>query len=256
MQLVFSSSGDKLNLKTSEVAEWYVQQLDKDKVNYFHHIDRPIAKTMSKLRTVLENTNDFFTKKFNIDVFEKYIGKQLTQNDLNHIHEDWVKLHHDKPGMIRLLEQLSLEKLNDFRDINEFVHEYEDGQMYEYRNYKEQRWAIDNPFGTKILNWNHWQIQIEGNNLGRSTYQKWLNFDDNAVDTDTADMLTMSGNLFIDIKQPRTLHPPKEYQDYCAKHNIECVNSDYVNFANFEDNIDIVRQAFEKNTDDTFFFKT
>ena len=62
-------------------------------------------------------------------------------------------------------------------------------------------------------------------------------------------------NLFIDIKQPRTLHPPKEYQDYCAKHNIECVNSDYVNFANFDDNIDVVRQAFEKNTNDTFFFK-
>ena len=170
MHLVFSSSGDKLNLNTSEVAEWYVQQLDTNKVNYFHQIDKPITKTMSKLRTVLENTNDFFQKKFNIDVFDKYIGKQLVQDDLNNIHADWVKIHHDKPGLIRLLEQISQQKLNEFRDINEFVHEYEDGQLYEYRNYKERRWAIKNPFGTKILNWNHWQIQIKGNNLGRSTY--------------------------------------------------------------------------------------
>ena len=170
MHLVFSSSGDKLNLNTSEVAEWYVQQLDTNKVNYFHQIDKPITKTMSKLRTVLENTNDFFQKKFNIDVFDKYIGKQLVQDDLNNIHADCVKIHHDKPGLIRLLEQISQQKLNEFRDINEFVHEYEDGQLYEYRNYKERRWAIKNPFGTKILNWNHWQIQIKGNNLGRSTY--------------------------------------------------------------------------------------
>ena len=255
MHLVFSSSGDKLNLNTSEVAEWYVQQLDTNKVNYFHQIDKPITKTMSKLRTVLENTNDFFQKKFNIDVFDKYIGKQLVQDDLNNIHADWVKIHHDKPGLIRLLEQISQQKLNEFRDINEFVHEYEDGQLYEYRNYKERRWAIKNPFGTKILNWNHWQIQIKGNNLGRSTYQKWLNFDENAVDSDTADMLTISGNLVIDLKQPHTLHPPKEFEDYCVRHNIDCVNGEYVNFANFSDSVDTVRQTFEKNKDDSFLFE-
>lgn len=255
MKLVFSSSGDKLNLTISEVAEWYVQQLDKDKVNYFHQIDRPISKSMSKLRTVLEKTNDFFTKKFNIDVFNRYVGRQLVQDDLNHIHADWVKLHHDKPGLIGLLEQVSQERLNDFRDINEFVHEYEDGQLYEYRNYTKRRWAIDNPFGTQILNWNHWQIQIKGNNLGRSTYQKWLNYDDNAVDVDTTDIVTMSGNLVVDLKQPRTLRPPKEYEVYCQKHNIDCVNSEYVNFANFIDNIDTVRETFEKNKNDTFFFE-
>ena len=255
MKLVFSSSGDKLNLTISEVAEWYVQQLDKDKVNYFHQIDMPISKSMSKLRTVLEKTNDFFTKKFNIDVFNRYVGRQLVQDDLNHIHADWVKLHHDKPGLIGLLEQVSQERLNDFRDINEFVHEYEDGQLYEYRNYTKRRWAIDNPFGTKILNWNHWQIQIKGNNLGRSTYQKWLNYDDNAVDVDTTDIVTMSGNLVVDLKQPRTLRPPKEYEVYCQKHNIDCVNSEYVNFANFIDNIDTVRETFEKNKNDTFFFE-
>ena len=44
-------------------------------------------------------------------------------------------------------------------------------------------------------------------------YQKWLNFDENAVDSDTADMLTISGNLVIDLKQPRTLRPPKEFED-------------------------------------------
>jgi len=255
MQLIFSSSGDELTLTTSEVAEWYVQQLDKDKVNSFNQIDRPISKTMSKLRTVLENTNDFFTKKFNIHVFDKYIGKQLMQDDLNHIHSDWVKLHKEKPGLIGLLEQVSQQRLNEYRDINEFVHEYENGQLYEYRNYTKRRWAVDNPFGTKILNWNHWQIQIRGKNLGRSTYQKWLNYDDNAVDTDTTDMITISGCLMIDLKQPQTLRPPKEYEDYCAKHNIDCVNGEYVNFANFTDNIDTVRQTFERQKDDTFFFK-
>lgn len=256
MKLVFSSSGDELTLTLSEVAEWYVQQLDKDKVNFFNQIDRPISRSMSKLRTVLENTNDFFTKKLKINVFEKYVGRELKQSDLNSIHSDWVKLHKDKPGLIGLLEQVSQEHLNEFRDINEFVHQYEDGQLYEYRNYTKRRWAVDNPYGTKILNWNHWQIQIKGNNLGRSTYQKWLNYDDNAVDIDTTDIVTMSGNLVVDLKQPRTLRPPKEYEVYCARHNIDCVNGEYVNFANFNNNIDTIREVFEANKDDTFFFKT
>ena len=74
--------------------------------------------------TVLENTNDFFTKKLKINVFEQYVGRELKQSDLNSIHSDWVKLHKDKPGLIGLLEQVSKEHLNEFRDINEFVHQY------------------------------------------------------------------------------------------------------------------------------------
>ena len=85
MKLVFSSTGDELPLSIGEVAEWYVQQLDQDGVNQFHQYDRPISKSMSKLKKVLENTNNFFTKKFNINVFDQYTGKRLTQNDLNHI---------------------------------------------------------------------------------------------------------------------------------------------------------------------------
>ena len=256
MKLVFSSTGDELPLSIGEVAEWYVQQLDQDGVNQFHQYDRPISKSMSKLRKVLENTNNFFTKKFNINVFDQYTGKHLTQNDLNHIHADWVKLHHDKPGLIGLLEKISIQKLEEFRDINEYIHEYEDGQIYEYRNYTVRRWAVKNPFGTKICNWDNWQIKIQGNNLGRSTYAKWLNYDNNAVDRDTADMVTLSGSLYIDIKQPQTLYPPKEYMDYCNKHNIDCVNGEYVNFANFNGDIDTVREVFEANKDDTFVLKT
>ena len=74
MKLVFSSTGDELPLSIGEVTEWYVQQLDQDGVNQFHQYDRPISKSMSKLRKVLENTNNFFTKKFNINVFDQYTG--------------------------------------------------------------------------------------------------------------------------------------------------------------------------------------
>ena len=69
-------------------------------------------------------------------------------------------------------------------------------------------------------------------------------------------MLITKTALVVDLKQPRTLRPPKEYEVYCARHNIDCVNGEYVNFANFNNNIDTIREVFEANKDDTFFFKT
>ena len=105
MKLVFASSGNEIEIETREVAEYYVQQLTQDNKNKFHSITlNNVPEILKKLKTVLSNTNDLFVSKFNLDTLSKFIDIELNQQTLNTIHEVWVKLHHDKPGICTLLE--------------------------------------------------------------------------------------------------------------------------------------------------------
>lgn len=255
MKLVFASSGNEIEIETRKVAEYYIQQLTQDNKNKFHSITlNNVPEILKKLKTVLSNTNDLFVSKFNLDTFSKFIDIELNQQTLNTIHEVWVKLHHDKPGICTLLEKLGF--LQDFKDINEYVHDLESAYKYSYRNYTENIWWCDNPFDNSILDFNEYQIKIKANNLGRSTFGKWRNYDENVKDIDTSDFQKISGQLMITLDRPYHADPPKEYIEWCNKHNVKPINGEWLGFGNFVGDINTIRKTWLNNNNDNFFFKT
>ena len=107
---------------------------------------------------------------------------------------------------------------------------------------------FENIFGSKILSFHVGNILISYNNLGRSTYNKSLNFDDN-LGNDTNDFKSLYTTLKIRISRPVSYQAPPEYVDWCKKNNTLPMGSHVTlaNFDNIEENLLLYRQLFYRN---------
>jgi hypothetical protein len=134
-----------------------------------------------------------------------------------------VKFQIENPSMSTMLEKIDNNLLTKFRDINNILHEIESTKFLisNFNDYK--MWSCENIFQSSIIDFNSYNLSINFNNLGRSTYNKWINHDDNAYDSDTNDFTTLSGELILKTSKAHTQTAPIEYIEWCQKHNVSAI---------------------------------
>jgi len=256
MKLVFKQTGDSLGFESpnQDLLEYFLKQCDNSNRSVFKS-SQSLEEDCLELFDCIHTVDDFLTSKLKIDVFSKYRKAQLNQTTLNHLHEDWVKLHSKYDKICLILERKDPALLHKFRWINETIHKIENFS-YDFRNYDNHVWQCYNPYGTSVLDFNKYNIIMKFNNLGRPSFDKWNVYDnDNLKDVD--DFSLLSGQIIINLMRPYTQPLPAGYTKWC-KDNGRPVIGKNLGIGNFTDQIDIVTEVFYRNMQNegcTIFFE-
>jgi hypothetical protein len=124
---------------------------------------------------------------------------------------------------------------NFYDNINLDLHELESAVAKNKFCTADQSWIeFENIFGTDILtnNINHFSLSF--NHLGRTLYNKFLQFDHDLVFDDENSFDQLLGFVEITLQPAQTIPLSVEYVDWCCAHN-KTPSGDKLNIGNIPD---------------------
>jgi hypothetical protein len=253
MKLVFTSTGDYIDILVTnhEFVEFWLDQINKGFDPIFelvtHNID---FDNIELLVSCLKNTNDIL-KKFKIEPLMDHDVDFNDQNNLNVLHERWVKLQHQHSNIVNALNKMPSEFAKNFHNVNKYIHKIEDAKQIVYEKYNDNRttWQIKNPFDTDILGCGTWNVELHYQNLGRSLYDKWHNMDNNVHDEDTNNFTHVGSRVIINVALPYTTALPDRYVEFCKIHRTKPINPvlPLGNFDKYETKLTDLRNIIFRN---------
>jgi hypothetical protein len=252
MKIIWNTTGDILNLTpvNSELAEYWVNSLSTQGQNNLKFLQSSFNHSyLIDLKEHLEIINSVLSNKLKIIELEEVLEKDLLdQTTLNHIHRVWVKLHYKYPNIVTLIQKINQYNLFHWNQINKKLHFIEKNIDCTYGPL-QPNWEIENKFGSNILSFNTSQVQISFSQKGRTTYNKWLNFDSNCQDIDTNDYLEIGCEVYINPSRPLLMPPPTNYIEYCKHNNIDVIGEylNLANFTNYEQDLAKIRHVILRN---------
>jgi hypothetical protein len=249
VKLVWEQSGDELIFKATfpELIEYYADCINKDQRNTF----RCSGTTVNpKLIQSLTNNLLIISKVVNklpirISNWEDDI---LDQDYLNKLHTEWVKTGIEFPKIPLLLRNMG-ELDIPYREINTNIHGIEAMWNYEFVNYSQDPYQIENIFGSSIINFDTANLMLGFDNLGRSTWDKWTCWDKTVDDCDTNNYKKLGGKISLSLNRPTVGTAPKEYTDWCSQNNITPVGKGIPlgNIIDLESKLTSIRHILSKN---------
>jgi hypothetical protein len=259
-KLIWRKSGDEIKFSpaSSDLLHYYVDTLESTKSNNFSLKSSKFNfDTVSRLSQCIGNISDI-ANKAPLEI-TNWSGNLLDQNYLNLLHRQWVLTGQKYPKMPLLLRKMgNLD--TDYRAINDTLHQVESSFEYEFVNYTTDPYQIDNIFGTKILGFDLSNLSIGFDNLGRSSWSKFCNFDNNVNDQDTNNFEKLSGVIYFNLNQPISGLPPVEYVNWCKLHRVPIVGRTLSlgNIVDLESTLFDLRKIVVRNVNeqnDKFFFE-
>ena len=247
-KVVFSNTGDSLDIcvEHMEVMEYWITQINSDNKNLFEPVSStfPPAELMIQITENIGIVNDFLIK-FGITPLLNKNSDWLNQDNLNILHEQWVKIQH-KYKIVELFKMLPNNVVKKFHDINHLIHRIERPIQIDYLNDSVNTWQTINPFGSDILTFGRSHIELHYQNLGRSTFEKWQHYDENIVDTDTNNFTHFGGLVQFNLCRPIYQTAPVNYIKYCKSKNIKPYGNNLA-LGNFTESLTTLRHIFQRN---------
>lgn len=250
MILVWEKTGDSLEIKVDnhQLVEYWVSELDRTDKKTFDFVSStlPDDSVTTQLADCLESSNQIL-ERFGIEPLMDSKLDWFNQDNLNVLHSRWVKVINQHPKLCEVLHKIADKSIEQkFHDVNILIHKIEFKSLVEYTNSKDVTWQAKNIFGSEISKFGQWQIELHYQNLGRSTYEKWYNYDCNIDDSDTNNFTHIGGLVYFNLCRPITLQPPVEYINYCAENNI-IPYGNKLPIGNFVEDITTLRHVFKRN---------
>jgi hypothetical protein len=247
-KLTWSSTGDEIDLipYNSDLYYYFVDNLNLCQLNQYR--SGRLDLDLDELPKLIDNIGKVFTEKFKID-FLKISNTVFDQQELNRLHKEWIELHIKYPNLHQILTSINPELSSQLNRINTIIHTVEEFFDKLVFNTQDSNKNFQNIFGAEVLTFETVNVFIKFNNLGRSTYNKWLNFDDNAVDIDTNDFNEIYTQLAVTFKRPSGFVAPDEYQTWARQHGTCPFGRTLAlaNFDNLQTNLLKYREMFYKN---------
>jgi hypothetical protein len=251
-KLVWLSTGDEIEIQPvdQQIYEYFVSNLDQTQQNRYRTQSLKLDQSITELTDYLIAVSKLFQTKFGIDPWPMGNIDLLDQTCLNYIHESWVKLHLQYPGIAELGDKIVPGTRDQLYKINKLVHVLEESFNLLHFETPNPTTNFSNPYGPEILNFNTSGIRIDYNNLGRSTFNKWKNFDDQINNTDVNDFSELYTSITVSLTRPYIGTAPKEYLDWACSHNIQPYGStlNLARFDKLEENLLKYRKLFYKNS--------
>lgn len=233
MKLVWSHTGDELEIipTNAELAEYYVHTMSVYNSFSCTYNGIDIDKAQHLL-LALDDINQFVTQHKIYTAFA--VGDPYDQRYLNELHRAWVKFSIDVPKFIQLLELKQPNLILTFRDINKFIHFIEEMFTQRWTSIDDNKVTLlDNPF-ENALSHEMANVQIVYHNLGRNTFNKWVNFDDDLDPIDTNDFSKLATEIEINLMRPVEYTVPASYVEWCTTHNIKNPPGRWLNLGNIK----------------------
>ena len=259
-KLIWKETGDELEFSVTfpDLFEYWVDKIDSEGVNSFccnfSKFDSSIVERLKKDLLEVEKISN----KVRLEI-ANWHGDILDQNYLNQLHRQWVKTGIKYPNITKLLRVINgLD--TSFRDINNNIHNLENCFVYQFLNYDVDPYQVKNIFGTSVLGWDVSNLSLGFDNLGRSSWEKFRNLDDNLHDTDTNNFDMLSGKIDLSLQRPWSGLPPVEYVNWCKDKNVAIVGKTISlgNIVDLESKLGDIRKILIRNTyeqSNKFFFK-
>lgn len=242
-KLVWSSTGDEISLIpcNNELYEYFVAQLRLSNTNRYiaQYIDH--TELFVQLDESLFVVNKILTSKLKLDIFDIIEPNWHDQDLLNRLHRSWVKLHQQYPNINSICEGIEEGSGIHLNRLNKLIHSAE--QQFDSLSLVNDTDSFENIFDYDLTMQGIAGLMINYNNLGRSTFNKWLNFDNNYEDSDTNNFKEIYTELTLSLSRPRVYGIPKEFPHTQWQ-------NDKIGLANFdklEENLLNYRQLIYKN---------
>ena len=228
------------------VYNYFVEQLNANALNQYTVSDLGYAFLSQELHQRFRRIQSFVQSQLNLTDFDIELDPG-NQEDLNRLHSQWVKLHQRFPNIATVTDRALP---GDLAAINELIHAIEASTLNFEAVSLDPNYKMSNIFGTNVLGFGAYNISVDYNNLGRSTWHKWQH-NDTTVDTDLNDFSELYTTLKLNVARNRTWRtPPAEYQKWCDQHGLSCVGNQMplANFDKLDENLLQYRQLFYKNS--------
>jgi hypothetical protein len=224
---------------------YFIEQLNAHSLNQYTVSNLRYASLSQELQTCFWRIQSFVQTRLQLTDFD-FEFDPSNQDDLNHLHSQWVKIHQRFPN-IDLITDAVLP--GDMAAINKLIHDVEDSTQNLTATTPNPKYTIPNPFGTQVLVFGIYNITVAYNNLGRSTWHKWQQ-NDSILDTDHNDFAEIYTTLALNVCRHEKRQAPPEYQAWCDQQNLHCVGSQMplANFDKLDENLLQYRQLFYKNS--------
>jgi hypothetical protein len=217
-KLIWTVTGDELPLIPCNDAlyEYFVNQLETNDINRYTCARMSIEESVNNLEQSLQEINPVLVSKFNITDLIVDNPNWLNQTLLNDLHRAWVKLHVRYPSIESLCEQIKVGSANHFYQINKMLHSLE--QEFNDVKLTNQLRFFPNIFDEDITSFGNTNLTINFNNLGRTTLNKWVNFDTVVDDVDTNDFGELWTELTLNLSRSYHCSAPSEYVTWANEH--------------------------------------
>jgi hypothetical protein len=244
--LVWTVTGDTIPLDpVHEVYDYFVEQLNVGNLNRYLMPDLGVATLGDELQTKVTAVRNFLQTKLRSSAFDFELDP-TNQVHLNALHRQWVKVHQQYPQIGQLFDTQIPGALDR---INKVIHAIEDSTAFCKLLGPNASTRFTNPFGASALKYGTYNLTVSFDNLGRTSWQKWLN-NDTEFDSDTNNFDELYTTLIVRIVPPATQTAPLEYQQWCNHYNIPCTGNQLVlaNFDNVVENLLKYKQVFYQNS--------
>lgn len=243
-KLIWTKTGDVIDLVVTnrEVYDYFVANLNSHGINRYAMVDFGYKLFRDELLEKHKLFQTFVQTRLKSDAFDFDVDPN-NQSDLNKLHREWVKFHQRYPNIGLLFDKSVIDR------INKLIHRIEELPQVFIIDTPEPNTCFTNKFGPSILDHGIWNLSIEYNSLGRSSYNKWNNGDP-VSDSDTNNFEEFYTQLKVRVV-PSEQHPlPVEYQTWCKRYGLACVGSclPLANFDNMEQNLLKYRQLVLANS--------
>lgn len=279
--IVFQQSGDSvpfvtINNGAADVLTYYVENLNRKNLNKFSSLcGASIQKNIDTLHQTIVECNKFVYELLDqhIDTYDS--DEYIEQKNLNHLHAVWVRSQkrvyniaekrlqyqskqaeqiHDmfpdsrpKPTVGEVITRLGVKDL--YGQINQTLHSLE--SSLSIMKFSTAEWIeIENTFSKSLLTGDTCNFSLSFNHLGRTLYNKFVNFDHELEFDDENSFDELLGFVEIKLIPPQTRSLSNEYVAWCKQHNRtpigDCLNIG--NIINLNENLTKYRKIIFKNT--------
>jgi hypothetical protein len=247
--LTWSKTGDSIQLRPINhgVYDYFIEQLNKRSINHYTMPDLGYSSFGKELEHELSLVQQLSRDKFKSLLFDfDFEFDSSNQTHLNSLHRHWVKAHQKFPSISKLFD---MQTPGSLYKINKLIHAIEISTYDFAITSCDTTQIFANPFGTTVLKHGTFNLAVRYDNLGRSSYNKWLN-GDISNDTDTNNFSEFYTTLDVKIVPSSETSALEKYQQWCNKYKIACVGSQMplANFDKLDDNLLQCRQLFLKNS--------
>lgn len=253
MKIFWTKTGDTLNVdvENQQFVDYWLDSLKQDNKDQFQLMSNEfpdqIDSEVKSLRDKVTSINEYLAK-FKLEQFSlpESTVDIITSNTLNRLHSYWTYLVR-KQNMTTMFSKLYPQYVKTFLDINHAIHNIEKTHSLSFCVDENQLWRTENIFGDSILKFGSWHLMLGFNNVGKTYYDKWWQYDTNFVDHDTNNYSHFGGILDVTFYRSFVEIPPQAYLNFCHQNQIKPLGN-RVPIGNFKEEIDKAKQIFYTNT--------
>ena len=248
ISIVFDKSGDEIKFVpiNHEIAEYYINELNRLNCNRFSPINPDwVTVSIKDLQNSISSVKEFVYDLIGQNIQSYSDEEYIHQDILNNLHCWWVnsqeisidviqlknsnnpktvdyayKIFHQSdddqmtPSLGTVLTKLGLDL--KYSNINKCLHKVEN--TISSVKFSTDNWIkIPNQFDKSFITNDRYNLCLPFNHLGRTLYEKYINFDSNLEFDDENTFDQLLGHVEIKLQRTETFGYSKEFIKWCSE---------------------------------------